>query len=264
MKPLFSFAALVWSTALLLCHPAIAASASNRLTVCMDEDNAPFSLEGSRSGIDVDIARAIAGKLQRDVDFVWIGIPMRGGLGKALKASIQAARCELFMGIPVDEETAADLAKRGLSGSQPYLTLGYLLVSAPRSAPMTLTAARQAKRIGAVTATPADLYLHKEKYNRVPYGNNTELMHAIESGEIEVALVWSPAFGALRSADKNLQPVVSREQILDPMLRTNMIIVISGARAGLARDVNAALDQLRTDGAIRAAAEAQGLPWLAP
>jgi ABC-type amino acid transport substrate-binding protein len=129
---------------------------------------------------------------------------------------------------------------------------------------MTLAAARKVPRIGAVTATPADLYLHKEKFHRVPYGNNGELMQAIQSREIDAALIWSPAFGALRSPDQGRQPVIAKEQSPDRMLRTNLLIAVGTAQTALAQEVNGALEQMRADGSIRSTAEAQGLPWLAP
>jgi ABC-type amino acid transport substrate-binding protein len=127
-----------------------------------------------------------------------------------------------------------------------------------------LAAARKVSRIGAVTATPADLYLYKEKFHRVPYGNNGELMQAIQSREIDAALIWSPAFGALRSTDQGVQPVIAKEQSPDRMLRTNLLIAVGTTQTALVQEVNAALEQMREDGSLRSTAEEQGLAWLAP
>jgi ABC-type amino acid transport substrate-binding protein len=127
-----------------------------------------------------------------------------------------------------------------------------------------LAAARKVSRIGAVTATPADLYLHKEKFHRVPYGNNGELVQAIQSREIDAALIWSPAFGALRSTDQGVQPVIAKEQSPDRMLRTNLLIAVGTTQTALVQEVNAALEQMREDGSLRSTAEEQGLAWLAP
>jgi ABC-type amino acid transport substrate-binding protein len=235
-----------------------------RLGVCLDDDNPPFSSHAALSGIDVELARALAKALKRELEFTWVTITARGGIGRALKESIQAGRCDLFMGLPVDEDTAADLAARKLEGSTPYLALGYLLVSAPGTAPLTLDKARKARRFGAVTATPADLYLHKEKLNRVPYGNNAELMQALQNGEVDAALIWSPALGGLQPGDAGHAPVVARDQVSDPILKTRMLIAVRTSATGLAGEVDAALAQLRSDGAIRALSEAQRLPWLVP
>jgi ABC-type amino acid transport substrate-binding protein len=168
------------------------------------------------------------------------------------------------MGLPVDDDTPADLASRKLSGSKPYLTLGYILVSPPATTPLTIDKARKAKRFGAVTATPADLFLHKEKFNRVPYGNNRELMQALQGAEIEAALIWSPAFAGLRPGEAGKSPVVAKEQMGDAMLKTNLYVAVRASSASLAAEVDAALDQLRSEGAIRTFSEAQGLPALVP
>jgi peptide subunit release factor RF-3 len=48
------------------------------------------------------------------------------------------------------------------------------------------------------------------------------------------------------------------------MLRTNLFVAIRASNATLAGEVDAALDQLRSEGAIRTFSEAQGLPALVP
>lgn len=247
---------------LLACaQPQAAPPVGGRLPVCVDGENPPFSLPAAGgSGFDVDLARVIAQKLQREVEFFWVQIPTRGGLGKALKESIQAGRCDLFFGLPVGEETDADLARRSLRKSRPYLTLGYLLVGVPGSAPMTLNQARQARRVGAVTATPADLYLHKEKFNRVPYGNNRELVNAVRDGGVQAALLWGPALAALRNGTDAF--VTASEQPSDPALRTNMVIALRSADRDLANAVDAAVAELIAGGELRALAGRHGLPWI--
>lgn len=242
--------------------PHAAEVAKAPLVACVDAENPPFSSpESGGSGFDVDLARAIGQKLQLDVAFVWVQIPVRGGLGKALKESIQAGRCDLFFGLPVGEETDSDLSRRSLLKSLPYVSLGYVMVSPPRTTPMSLNQVRKARRVGAVTATPADLYLHKEKFSRVPYGSNRELIAAARTGDVQAALIWGPALAVPRSDGADAF-VIAREQPADPALRTDMVIAVRSADRDLASAVDKALADLTTGGELRALAGRYGLVWL--
>ncbi|MGB7988247.1 MAG: transporter substrate-binding domain-containing protein [Candidatus Methylophosphatis roskildensis] len=249
----------VW---LAIALPSAAETTGARLSVCLDADNPPFSSSSAGGGgFDADLARVIARKLQREVDFVWVKIPARGGLGKALNESIQAGRCDLYVGLPVGEETDSDLAGRLLTRTRPYVALGYVLVSPPGTTPMSVSQARRARRVGAVTATPADLYLYKEKFDRVPCGNNRELVAAVRAGGVQAALIWGPALAAVRG-DGADAIVMAREQPADSLLRTNMVIAVRISDRELASSVDAAVAQLIADGEMRAMTSRYGLPWL--
>lgn len=243
--------------ALLLTLPTVPAAAPAdgarpRLAVCVDADNPPFS-SPEAGGIDVDIARALAERLQRELALRWVQVPARGGLGKALRASIQAGQCELFMGLPDEAEMTRELAERKLQASRPYLAIGYLLVSA---------AGASGTRIGAVTATPADLYLHRQKLDRVPYGNNRALIDALRAGDLHRALLWTPAIARYLQGVKAPPLRVEAAQPKDASLRTGLVIAVRGD--ALLAEVDRALDALATAGRLAAIAEAHALSPLPP
>lgn len=235
------------------------------LSVCLDADNPPFSsrAEGGQ-GIDVDVAQAIAGRLGRTLSIQWIQVPARGGLGRALKQSIQAGACNLFLGLPVSGEAHEELGARGLAATRPYLATGYVLVTHGTKI-RSLRDVRQARRIGAVTATPADLYLFREGLPRVPYPNNPELLRAVESHEVDAALVWAPALargrdGAPGAANAALQ-VADRPD--HPDLLTRFVIATRKDDAALGEAVDRAIGQLDGDGQLAAIAARHGLPGAA-
>ena len=150
-------------------------------TACMDNDDPPFSAASSPDrGVDVEIAQAIAARMGRPLRLVWVQVSVRGGLGKALKQTIEAGQCDAYFSIPSGVDMALELSERRLVATRPYLTVGYLFVSAPGSKPVTAADVRSARRVGAVTATPADLHLHEQQFNRRPYANNPALIAALQ------------------------------------------------------------------------------------
>lgn len=225
------------------------------LTACLDADNPPFSsrAEGGQ-GIDVDVAQAIAERLERKLSIQWIQVPARGGLGKALKQSIQAGACNLFLGLPVSGEAHEELGARGLAASRPYRATGYVLVAGGAQI-RSLRDTRQARRIGAVTATPADLFLYREGLPRVPYPNNPELLRAVRNHEVDAALVWAPALA--RGRDAALQ-VADRPD--HPDLLTRFVIATRQDDPALGEAVDRAIGQLDGDGQLDAIAARHGLP----
>jgi ABC-type amino acid transport substrate-binding protein len=227
------------------------------LRVCVDNDDPPFSSEAiPERGIDVDVAQALAGQLGRPLKLVWVEVPNRGGIGKALRQTLAAGKCDAYLGVPQSPDMAGDLAERKLVASGPYLTLGYVLVAAPGKPVPTAASLSSTRKIGAASATPADLYLHRMQLPRTPYPGNAALVKALAAGELELALVWSPAL--VGDAAKNL--VRATEPLDDADLYTGMTVATRGADAVLSKDVAVAVDALRADGRIDAIAGRYGLP----
>lgn len=237
--------------------------ARTQLVACADEENPPFSSRAENGGIDVDVAQAIAQSLGRTLSLRWVLIPARGGLGKALRQTIQAGECDLFLGLPENVGADDELGGRPLVASPVYLTTGYLMVSAGKHV-HNLQDAKNAHRVGAVTATPADLYLYKQNFHRVPYGNNPDLLRALHAGEVDAALVWAPAIARARGTP--LAPgagAILAEQPKDPELQTRFVIATPKQDEQLGRQVSDAIEKLAADGTLKAIAAKHGLPMAA-
>ena len=241
--------------------PAAEAGDPAPLRMCVDADDPPFSTAATpERGIDVEVAQALAQQLGRPLRLVWVEVPNRGGLGKALRQTLVAGQCDAYLGIPQGADVARELAERKLVASGPYLTLGYVLVAPPGSVPPTLATLRRARKVGAVTATPADLYLHRKQLPRAPYAGSASLMAALKAREMDLALVWSPALageagsGLVRGADA----------LDDAELFTGLTVATRGGDAELSRGVATAVDTLRADGRFDAIAQRHQLPRTAP
>ncbi|MDO9315265.1 MAG: transporter substrate-binding domain-containing protein [Burkholderiaceae bacterium] len=260
MKPFHRFALAAALLAVAAGLHAAEADAPAYVSVCVDDDNAPFSSEARpERGIDVEVAQAIAGQLGRPLKLVWAQVPNRGGIGKALRQTLSAGKCDAYLGIPQDPDLAKDLAERKLTTSAPYLVLGYVLVAAPGKPAPTVAALRGARRIGAVTATPADLYLYRKQLGRVPYPGSAALIEALKAGEIDLALVWSSAL----AGDAGKSVVAATEAVDDADLYTGMTVATRSADTALAKDLATAIEALRSDGRINAIMQRHGLPRIA-
>jgi polar amino acid transport system substrate-binding protein len=236
--------------------PVSAGGAPAALAVCVVEQNPPFS---SRTlppvGVDVDVAQAIAARLGRAVHWQWITLQARGGLGRALKESVQAGSCELFAGMPVTEGSDDDLSSRGLVASQPYMSVGYVLLTPSASAIRSMAEVR-AQKIGAVTATPADLYLLAGGFNRSPFAGSAALLDALAKGQVGAGLLWAGRV----AGDALPAGVVVRETLLAPALQTRFVMVSRRTDTALTAAVEAALGALQADGSLDAIASRNGLP----
>jgi ABC-type amino acid transport substrate-binding protein len=220
------------------------------LVACLSDNNAPFSSSNS-GGIDAEVSRGIGEILHRSVRISWIAIPERGGLGKALRQAMKPGNCDLFFGIPVNGTANEDVVEQHLETSEAYLSTGYVLVAARGSNVRTLEDARRAQRVGVVTATPADMYLHKQHFNRIPYGNNRDLLDALSEGAVNAAVLWLPALANAEQQGFDLWPNAIRDERLpSPDLETHFVIAVRSGEADLKAKLDTALAHLRSDGSL--------------
>lgn len=265
MNKVRSLASLVLIASFTQCFPqahavdAPKAPAMPELVACLTDDNSPFS-SSNGGGIDVEVSRGIGEFLHRSIRISWITIPERGGLGKALRQSMTVGNCDLFFGIPVTGAANEDVVDQRLETSEPYLSTGYVLIAAKGGSVRTLDDARRVRRVGVVTATPADMFLHKHQFNRIPYGNNRDLLDALSGGSVNVAVLWLPALARAEQQGFKLWPNAISDQILQsPDLEARFVIAIRPGEERLKSELNAALAHLRSDGSLASILQRHGM-----
>lgn len=262
-----SLAAPALMVALALClNPAAAAEAAKpgampELVACLSDENSPFSASASPDkGIDAEISRRIGEFLHREVRISWVTVPVRGGLGKALRQSMKLGNCDLFLGIPVSGSANEDVLEQQLETSEPYATTGYVLVAAKGSSVRTLDAAQKAGRVGVVSATPADKFLHEKHFNRIPYGSNRDLLNALSAGAVDAGILWLPALANARKGGFELWPdAVQTDRLQSPGLETKFVIAMRGREPDLKAAINAALAHMRSDGSLASILQRHGI-----
>ncbi|MDZ5460905.1 substrate-binding periplasmic protein [Azohydromonas lata] len=235
--------------------PAAAAAEPPPLAACLDSDHPPFSSAATPDrGLDVDLARALADKLGRPLQLAWVDVPRRGGLPKALRENFDQGRCNVFFSVPAGGDPPAPRWRP----SRPYAVLSYVWAAPPGQPAPSDAAARKARSLGAVTATPADLYLHVQGLPRSPYPNNAALLQALARGDVPAALVWSAAL-----ADAQPRPASDGQGPSDAALRTPLTLVSPAADTALGNALDTALAELDADGTLARLAQRHGLPTAA-
>jgi ABC-type amino acid transport substrate-binding protein len=237
-----------------------AAESARELRICVDPDNAPLSLNraGARPGIDVEIGLAIAAHLDLQPRLIWVDTTYGG---RALRRSLLAGQCELFMGLPVD---AAAETPGALTLTVPYYSTGYQLIRAqdPSTATPAATDVRTA-HIGVERQSGAHMRLEQIGSHLVVYGNQREVLDAVARGEVDAGAVW------LSDVDRLLQGRTLAVNALahvppERPLRWNIAIGVRRADADLRASVNRVVGDLLAEGRIKAIFDRYELPFFTP
>jgi mxaJ protein len=179
----------------------IAAAAPPRvgapLRVCADPGNPPYSSE-HQDGFENRIAEMIANNLNRPVQFVWT--PERGNY---LRKSLDAGTCDVVMSLPKESDDEAV--------SIPYYRSTYVFVTrADRPAIQSFDDPKlKTSRIGVNVigheggSSPAAIILsdrglgpqirwYRLLVDYTTTASNSELLDAVENGDVDVAIMWGP------------------------------------------------------------------------
>ena len=247
----------------LVTFPALAAAEATNpareLRICVDPDNPPLSLNGmgAQPGIDVEIGQAIAARLDRQPRLVWVDTTYGG---RALRRSLLAGQCELFMGLPVDPaaETTGALAT-----TSPYYSTGYRLIrthDGSNEAPAAMDL-RQL-RIAVERQSGAQMRLERIGSHLVVYGNQREVLDAVAHGDVDAGAVWLPDVGRLLQG--RALATAAADAAPDRLLQWNMAVGVRRADVDLRTSVNRAIADLLAEGRIEAIFDRYRLPFFPP
>ena len=230
------------------------------LRICADPDNAPLSLNsmGAQPGIDVEIGHAIAARLDKQPRLVWVDTTYGG---RAIRRSLLAGQCELFMGLPVDPaaETTGALAT-----TSPYYTTGYRLIRAHDHSNQTPAATDLRRlRIAVERQSGAQMRLERIGSHLVVYGNQREVLDAVAHGDVDAGAVWLPDVGRLLQG-RTLATDAASDAAPDRLLRWNIAIGVRRTDADLRASVNRVIEDLLAEGRIKAIFDRYGLPFFPP
>ncbi len=168
---------------------------TTKFRVCADPDNLPYSNEAGE-GFENKIAELLAGELDREVTYTWY--PSTVGF---VRNTLAARVCDVVIGVPTTNEL--------MQNTNPYYRSTYALIQRADAEPK-ITAlddpALQTMRIGGVANTPPVTLLAQQGLlgNLAPYRLMAdtrhdhpaeEMVHDVESGDIDIAVVWGPIGG---------------------------------------------------------------------
>ena len=189
-------------TVLCLCLGSLVSGAAPLLRVCADPNNLPYS-DQQEKGFENELATMIANDLGMQVIYTWF--PQRGAF---FRKTLDAGKCDVVMGVPAE--------MTGIDTTQPYYRSGYVFVSRrdrnlniaslddPRLHQLRIgihnlgDTDREAPPVHALTSR--GIVSNLVGYNI--FGNNldetnpsSDLIKAVEKGDIDLALAWGPIAG---------------------------------------------------------------------
>jgi len=235
------------------------------LAVCVDPYDFPASMKDlDPPGYDVEIIRAIAQLVGSHLEYVWADTGTRGGLGRALRNSILQKKCNLFVGLGVSRGTIEEMREKHLAFTRPYMSEGFVLVENKNEPGKTKLADFKDTKIGVAMSTPADAYLVDNGYNRSIFFRDRMIFKALDSGEIDVGLVWSPAMAYARKDFSKAKFQVMSDYVPEAALRWNVAIAVPENDAGLKQSLDHAIEELLRNGEIKRIVESYGVPFYPP
>jgi ABC-type amino acid transport substrate-binding protein len=275
----------------LLLGPVLAFAQAAPLTVCMAEDNPPFSMarKGQVAGFDVKLAEAVARELGRELKLMPFEpeLEKEAMLTHEVNAMLSAGLCDLASGFPL---LASDLgpptrerfktpdypgAKR--ARERPFETLGTLVASQPYQGTALVIVQRAGgpaarslgdvvgRKVGAVAGTLEGTLVTMYQggtltKHMVTLGQRDDIWAALESGRVDAMLVPTAAFDAhrLRQPASSLQAGPARP------LGINFGWVALSSKAGLLEAVNRVVQHGTASGELQRWAQESGLQWQAP
>ncbi len=270
------------------------AVAAEPVTVCLNKDNQPFSSfkDGKESGFDVEVARAVAQRLNRPLEIKWYQRERRSRVPVALKTSVLLASgvCQLVGGFPLvqsslerpaggeettlppvdglsDEKRANPVRGAQLVASQPYHFAGVTAVFGPK-VPDEVKSLDDLKpyRIGNRPASIGDLIAMAYKQglllkNVSHVDARDELFEVMERGDFDVTLVEAHKFDTFRA--DHPKTTLRASGIALPV-GFNLGFVSIEQNSTLLKAVDAAVADLVKGGEAAQAARAANLSWSAP
>jgi mxaJ protein len=237
------------------------------LRVCADPNNLPFS-DSAREGFENKIASLVTGYLQRPLEYVWRA--QRRGF---VREGLNAGECDLVAAIP----SGAPMALT----TRPYYRSTYVFVTRSGEAPVSSfddPGLRESK-IGVqligdngMNTPPAHALAERGIVGNVrgfmvygDYRNDhpiSEIVHAVATGDVDVAAVWGPVAGYFAREEK--PPLVVTSIAASPEARAPMTFDISmGVRRTdkqLKAEVDSALSSLAPE--IKKILVSYGVPVL--
>jgi mxaJ protein len=196
------YSAFKYLTAICLSLCSVIANAAPLLRVCADPNNLPYS-DQQQKGFENALATMIANDLGMQVTYTWF--PQRGSF---FRKTLDAGKCDVVMGVPA--------GMTGIDTTQPYYRSGYVFVSRqdrnlhivslddPRLHLLRIgihnlgDTDRESPPVQALTSR--GIVSNLAGYNI--FGRNldeadpaSDLIKAVEKGDIDLALVWGPIAG---------------------------------------------------------------------
>ena len=214
--------------------------ALGEISVCANPNALPYASERDGApGFQIEIARAIAGRLGVRLRPAWIVPRMRSSL----------VDCDLLM----DTILVPGVQPPALKTSMPYHLSGVALVFARGREPVkTYGELKRGTRVGVLHNSLASLVVSRTPATLVPFGFEDDMLEAVAKGEVDAGAVSAAAAGYfnLKNPDRTINVVHAED--FEPELRWAVAAGMRRTDDTLVNNVNQVLAALLADGTITA------------
>ncbi len=218
------------------------------LLISMDPANLPYSsAKNEQPGFDLELARAVAERLQLKLKVAWLDVQHQTAVGQLLEH-----QCDLVFGEAIAANIVADdeeLAGK-LLYSKPYYRTGYVLVqrkNGPHIQSLVELKGVKSQRLGTEAGSVADYLLRQRGFLRRLYRNQLATLNALNDGDIDHAYLWANVGWTLYATPEwNLQIVPDYV----PVDVWDIAIAMDRGDHELKRQVDAATAALIKDGTV--------------
>lgn len=201
----------------LILAPAARSWEGNKLKVCADPNNPPYS-DNKSQGFENRIAEILAKELGKKIEYTWF--PQRlGFIRNTLKAQLpdsEEYKCDVVIGLPTGAEMAAT--------TKPYYRSTYALVYVKKRGWDDVKSAEDLDKLSPerkanlkmamFDGSPATTWLLKHNLveKAIPYQSMTgdatvntamTLEKDMKAGKLDMAIVWGPIAGYLQYHNKS-------------------------------------------------------------
>ena len=238
---------------------------TQKITLCAGPYAWPYtsSVDYPR-GFDIDILERIAMKEELIFNIYWAEQKMRGGLGKALRHSIQKGRCDIYMGIANSDSSADEIKEKRLILTQPYLGVAYVPIANPGVKDfVNMEEIKGKSKPGVSMSTAMDGYLFYNGYDRDLFARKPTEIDAVAKQEIEMAFVMSTSLAKARRKYKDAPFRVIKSFNPPLELRWNVAATIQNDKEFLEL-MNKHLTEMMADGTIKELVEKYNVPYYPP
>lgn len=247
MKKILS---LVLVLAMALCLFAGCASkegdTSDKLTMATNAEFPPFEYleNGEIVGADVEIAQAIAKKLGKELEIT--NIDFDAALTGAATGKYDMA----VAGI-----TANDDRKKNMNFSVDYYTASQAIIVMSDSEIAT-AADLSGKTIACQEGTTGEQYLMDNNYSIQSFKTGAEAVSAMTSGKVDAVVIDDAVARALSSKQNGTTKVLD-----EALTKEAYAIALEKGDEELTKEINKALEELKTDGTLAKIFEKYDLPY---
>jgi len=226
--------------------------ADGEISVCANPNALPYSSnKPDAPGFQIEIARALAERLGVRLRVEWIVPRMRAS----------TVDCDLLM----DTIAVPGVQPPSVKVSNPYYRGGVPLAFGREQKPAaTYRALAPGTRVGVIMNSLASLVISKTQATMIPFGFESDMLEALERGEIAAAAASAASIGYfnLRHPEARLKLVHAEDD--EPELRWPVAVGMRRADDALVQKVDAALASLLADGTIASIYARYGVEHLKP